>query len=156
MSWRSAHPRGPWVYRVKALRPMRARLIAAVVLAGGLSLFATAAWLEPDPSGVGTHRQLGISECGMMSMTGIPCPTCGMTTAFSLAVRGRWIQSFKAQLAGALLVIAVIFACAVSCSVIYSGKVWLINWFRISPVKLAVGATAILLIAWIVKINQTQ
>ncbi|MCH7700595.1 MAG: DUF2752 domain-containing protein [Planctomycetes bacterium] len=153
MSRAREHPLGPYLYRVQALRPNRARLVAGLVLLAGVVVLAVAAWLEPDPAGYGTHRQLGISACGMMATTGVPCPTCGMTTAFSLAIRGRWIEAVKAQAAGTLLVVAVGLTCAVSCSVLLTGKVWLVNWFRVSAVKLVFLSLAILLAAWIVKIQ---
>ena len=144
---------GPYLYRVKALRPGRARMVAGLVLVGCVAVLATAAWLEPDPAGYGTHRQLGVSACGMMATTGVPCPTCGMTTAFSLAIRGRWIEALQAQAAGTLLVIAVGLTCATAGSVLLTGKVWLVNWFRVSAVKLVFLSLAILLGAWIVKIQ---
>ena len=144
---------GPYLYRVKALRPGRARMVAGLVLVGCVAVLATAAWLEPDPAGYGTHRQLGVSACGMMATTGVPCPTCGMTTAFSLAIRGRWIEALQAQAAGTLLVIAVGLTCATAGSVLLTGKVWLVNWFRVSAVKLVFLSLAILLTAWIVKIQ---
>lgn len=34
---------------------------------------------------------------------GKPCPTCGMTTSFSYAGQGHWIQSAKTQPLGTLL-----------------------------------------------------
>ena len=153
MSRQREHPLGPYLYRVKALRPGRARMVAGLVLVGCVAVLATAAWLEPDPAGYGTHRQLGVSACGMMATTGVPCPTCGMTTAFSLAIRGRWIEALQAQAAGTLLVIAVGLTCATAGSVLLTGKVWLVNWFRVSAVKLVFLSLAILLTAWIVKIQ---
>ena len=156
MSRQREHPSGPYLYRLTAVRPTRARLVAGLVLVACLAVLAVAAWLEPDPAGYGTHRQLGFRGCGMMATTGVPCPTCGMTTAFSLAIRGRWIEAVKAQAAGTLLVAAVGLTCAVSCSVLLTGKVWLVNWFRVSAVKLVFLSLAILLTAWIVKIQLVQ
>ncbi len=153
MSRQKEHPLGPYLYRVRALRPQRARRVAGAVLVACVAVLAVAAWLEPDPAGYGTHRQLGMSACGMMATTGVPCPTCGMTTAFSLAIRGRWIEAFKAQAAGTLLVVLVGLTCAVSGSVLLTGKVWLVNWFRVSVLTIVFVSLAILLAAWIVKIQ---
>lgn len=72
--------------------------VAAVCL-GGL---VVAAWLTPDPAGHGTHVQLGLSECGWLVATGHPCPTCGMTTAVSLAADGRLLDAAVTQPAGML------------------------------------------------------
>ncbi|MFM8393028.1 MAG: DUF2752 domain-containing protein [Acidobacteriota bacterium] len=62
-----------------------------------------ARWLTPSPRGVGTHQQLGLPACPFLSMTGLPCPVCGMTTSLALAVRGEWRSSVEAQPFGLLL-----------------------------------------------------
>lgn len=74
--------------------------VAALGVAGVLGL----AWgLEPDPKGYGTHQQLGLPPCTFRSLTGIPCPSCGMTTAFAWTARGRVDRAWRANPAGALL-----------------------------------------------------
>ena len=47
-----------------------------LVLPTGLIL-GLAVWLEPEASGVGTHQQLGLDGCAILSVWGIPCPMCG-------------------------------------------------------------------------------
>jgi hypothetical protein len=75
-----------------------------VVLVFGLAaLFAIARGLEPDPKGYGTHTQLGLPPCHFAWVTGRPCPSCGMTTAFAWFVRGRFARSWQANPAGCLL-----------------------------------------------------
>lgn len=79
-----------------------------VFLAGITGVFLLASWLTPDPSGVGTHRQLGFPECIFLKSLGRPCPHCGMTTAFAWIVRGELRQAWRANpsalfLAAALL-----------------------------------------------------
>lgn len=74
------------------------RLVAAVVAAACLALLLVAAWLEPSPTGVGTHTQIvPLRSCAWIEVAGLPCPTCGMTTAFAHAADGRFLQSFLAQ-----------------------------------------------------------
>jgi hypothetical protein len=80
-----------------------ARLLAIGVAAGCLLVLIIAARLTPNRSGVGTHTLLGMEQCQFLALTGIPCPGCGMTTAFSLFVRGRVTTSFYVQPMGALL-----------------------------------------------------
>ncbi|MBI3272105.1 MAG: DUF2752 domain-containing protein [Planctomycetes bacterium] len=70
-------------------------------------LLAVAAWLKPDPRGFGTHEQLGLLPCGFLRATGLPCPTCGMTTSFACMVRGRFPESAAAQPFGAFLCLMV-------------------------------------------------
>ena len=78
------------------------RLLAALVAAGCIALLATAAMLEPDPAGRGTHTQLGMGGCRWLSERGYDCPTCGMTTAFALSADGRLTTAFAIQPAGAI------------------------------------------------------
>ncbi len=81
---------------------MRARdhaLYAAGVL-GFAAVAATAAWLHPDPSGLGTHTQLHLPPCGLWAVFRRPCPSCGMTTAFALLLHGRPLTALRVQPAG--------------------------------------------------------
>jgi hypothetical protein len=77
-----------------------AMVASALALIGVLGL---ARWLEPDPRGYGTHVQLGLPPCTFFRLTGRPCPTCGMTTAFAWSVRGRVDRAWRANPAGCLL-----------------------------------------------------
>ena len=78
-------------------------------LAVGLTIvFAIALWLDPyetDGSArrMETHRQLGLPPCTFYSVTGMPCPSCGMTTSFALLVRGDVGNSLRANAVGTLL-----------------------------------------------------
>lgn len=53
--------------------------------------------LRPSPKGVGTHEQLGIPPCLFLKLTGVPCPSCGLTTSFAHAARFNFIASFITQ-----------------------------------------------------------
>lgn len=79
------------------------RWVAAAAALGLVLITATSRWLEPDPSGFGTHALLGLGPCGFLSLTGQRCPTCGMTTAFAWMARGRIDRAVEANPAGALL-----------------------------------------------------
>ena len=46
-----------------------------------------------------------INPCGMKQRYGLPCPTCGMTTAAIAFVQGHILQAFYIQPAGAMLYI---------------------------------------------------
>lgn len=142
------HPLGPVVYRIAALRPARARLTAASVFLGCSVLIALAAWLTPDDSGLGSHRQLGFPPCSMVTLVGYPCPTCGMTTAFAYSVRGKLLSAFHAQPAGLALALVTVLAASVALSVLVTGKVWAVNWYRVSPARVALAAVLLVLGAW--------
>jgi hypothetical protein len=81
------------------------RVLAGLVAIGCLAILIVAAWLRPDPSGMGTHRQLGLPDCGWKLATGYPCPTCGMTTAFAHAAGGDLWASAQTQPMGMVLAV---------------------------------------------------
>jgi hypothetical protein len=69
-------------------------------------MVAVAGWLEPNARGYGTHEQLGLPPCTFLTLTGIRCPSCGMTTSFAYAVRGRLAMAAGANVAGMLVAVA--------------------------------------------------
>jgi hypothetical protein len=94
-------PRSTWYMR------------ASLLTVGGLlvGVFGTAAYLNPynadgTPRRMATHTQLGLPECNFVSMTGKPCPSCGMTTSFALLAHGDVRGSLNANWAGTVLAVA--------------------------------------------------
>ncbi|GIW80246.1 MAG: hypothetical protein KatS3mg105_2053 [Gemmatales bacterium] len=86
----------------------RAGLLAIAL--GIASVFAVALWLDPydeagRPRRMETHRQLGLPPCTCYDRFGIPCPSCGMTTSFSLLAHGDVWNSLKANFVGTLLAV---------------------------------------------------
>lgn len=59
--------------------------------------------LHPAVQGFGTHEQLGLPPCTFFKLTGIPCPSCGMTTCFAHAAKFHFIEAAIAQPCGLLL-----------------------------------------------------
>lgn len=102
------------------------RVIAAVVALACLTLLGIAAWLQPSPTGVGTHTQLfPLQSCAWIEYANMPCPTCGMTTAFAHAADGHFIKSFLTQPMGCVLAIAVAMAFWVSLYITFTGSpIW--------------------------------
>jgi len=81
----------------------RDRLTASVLALGLLALLAVAAFLKPDPRGLGTHQQFGLPPCTFRFFLGRPCPSCGMTTSWAHLVRGQLIGALRASVGGTLL-----------------------------------------------------
>jgi hypothetical protein len=73
------------------------RALFGLVALGALVCLILAAWINPDRRGHGTHEQLGLPPCGMVAAYGLPCPSCGFTTSFALAVRFRFWESLVNQ-----------------------------------------------------------
>ena len=89
------------------------RIVAAIIAAGLIALLVTARTLQPNPDGLGTHRQLGLPPCSMLWATGVRCPGCGMTTSWAHITRGQLPSAVSVNLAGSLLaVLAAIVAAA--------------------------------------------
>jgi hypothetical protein len=77
---------------------------------GLCGVFALAIHLNPyraDGSArlMGTHTEMGLPPCTFYHLTGYPCPSCGMTTSFSLLVRGDVVNSLRANAVGTLLAV---------------------------------------------------
>lgn len=149
---RGPHPLGPLVSYKRTANPAKSRLVALLVLAGLAAPMVVAAFLKPDPTGAGTHRQLGQPSCTMLVVTGYPCPTCGMTTAFAHAVRGRWISAFHAQPFGWLLAVTSMFGTCVAAVSVVTGRAWVVNWYRIRPTKVVFGILLLCAAGWGYKI----
>ncbi|MFH1418327.1 MAG: DUF2752 domain-containing protein [Planctomycetota bacterium] len=118
-----------------------------------ISVVGIAAWLRPDPSGLGTHRQLFNSyPCSFVVTTGLPCPTCGMTTAFAEMVHGHPYASFIAQPAGAVFCLATIGMAVFGLWVAVSGNMVSVNWERIGPTRFMLGLGFLILGGWVFKL----
>ncbi len=98
------------------------RLVAGVVAACAAGILAMAALLEPSPTGLGTHSQLSLPSCGWIAVADVPCPTCGMTTAFAHAANGNLAAAAVAQPMGAVLAVAVAMALFIGAYVAATGS----------------------------------
>jgi len=99
----------PWRWLESLTAATQDRLVGlALVVPSGVVL-TIARLLTPDPGGMGTHRQLGLGGCAMLTTTGVPCPMCGMTTTFSHLAHLEPLQAALTQPFGLVL-----FACTVA------------------------------------------
>lgn len=145
------HPLGPML----ALSPDKSnltRLTAVGVFVGAMAILVVAWRINPDPKGIGTHKQLGLRPCGFLVTTGLPCPTCGMTTAFANTVRGRLWRAACAQPAGTLLAVFTAVLAGVAVIVMATGRRLEINWYRINPMRVLVSGIVVFMAGWIFKI----
>ena len=82
-------------YRASSVR----RMVAAIVCVGIILFFTGFA--------VAGHYRIDMGRwlgyCGFQQRTGLPCPTCGMTTATLAFAQGKILEAFYIQPACALL-----------------------------------------------------
>jgi Protein of unknown function (DUF2752) len=117
-----------------------------------LALIATARSLAPSPTGMGTHQQLGLPPCSSILLYGARCPACGMTTAWSYAVRGRWLDAWHSNAGGLALLLISLAYLPLFCYYLARGHWSRHGWLSLS---LAICLSAALLAAlgqWLVRL----
>ena len=85
-------------------------------------VIALAATLTPDPSGHGTHTQLGLPPGGFLVLTGYPCPGCGLTTSFAHMTRLQFIGATHANPFGVILFLVSFFTIPVAVRGFWKGS----------------------------------
>lgn len=138
----------------RPLQPLSigSRAIAAVLSIGCLVVLIIAAKLDPSPSGVETHRQLGLPPCGLLTMTGVPCMTCGMTTSFAELTHGHVLRSLVAQPGGTVVALMAAITFWAGGYIAVTGRpsarlLGMVPWARI-----LFSLLGVVLIAWVYKI----
>lgn len=124
----------------------------AAFSAAALAIFAVAAGLSPNASGIGTHTQIGLPPCLLFAATGYPCPACGMTTAFAHAAHGHILAALAAQPFGAILA-AALAAGLLAAPVLAAGRVpvaAVLGWRH--GERAAVVGLVLFVLAWAFKI----
>lgn len=127
------------------------RSVAALLVLLGLGFVWLLFGVEPDPRGYDTHVQLGMSPCGWPRTHGMPCPTCGATTAAALLVRGRALQAVAAHPFGAAVALAGLAAAATALYCLLARRSWL-DLFAQLPLRLLLpGGILLLGLSWLYK-----
>jgi len=83
--------------------PRANRVVSALLLSGCVAVLVVAALLTPSERGWGTHHQLYFAPCLFHLLTRLPCPFCGMTTAFAYMARGDLSSAFGCHVLGPAL-----------------------------------------------------
>ena len=152
---KSSHPLGPLTFRTNSFPPPAVRLSAAAILLGVGAILVLMRSIEPPAVGYGAHQKLGLAPCPMPLLVGLPCPSCGMTTALTHFARGNLLTSLHTQPAGfaaaAILVLIAVFAA----EALMTGRPRAINWYRITPPRITAGVIAIILLGWGYKLVTT-
>ena len=131
---------------------------ALVGMALGLVLvFGIARWLDPYDHGrpwrMETHMQSGLPPCNFRMLTGMPCPSCGMTTAWPLLVRGDVANLLRANAVGTLLALFCLAVIPWSLlSAIRGRSLFLVSLER-TVTWIVIVFLALMLIRWIIVIG---
>ena len=118
------------------------RLRGACVLVPCLAVLVMAACLRPSPAGHGTHTQLRMPPCSFLARTGLPCPTCGMTTSVTAMAHGRFRAAFRAHPFGVVLFCALVAAVGIGGMELVGGQD-VLERLRPSPWWIAIGMVAL-------------
>jgi hypothetical protein len=136
----------------RAESPANARAFWAVCAAVAAGVLVIARVLTPDPSGFGTHTQLGLPPCFFLQLTSLPCPACGLTTAFAHMARLEITSALHANVLGlplflltALALPSSAYACARALPIVAT-----IELLRVSRLAAIICVAA--LIAWIARV----
>ncbi len=86
----------------------RCRWVGALVAVCAFGVIALLALLIPAEGGMGTHRKMGLSPCGMVARTGYPCPGCGVTTSVTAMAHGRIAYAAQSQIFGVVVMLGLV------------------------------------------------
>lgn len=134
-------PVAPWLDRTAAA------VFAAMAIGAFVLLWPT----QPAAKGYDTHVQLGLQPCGWPDLYGIPCPTCGCTTAASHVVHGELLQAFVAQPFGAALAIGGLLLGAHGLLCLLRGRSFVDLLVRLPFWRILTGGFVLALLAWYYK-----
>jgi hypothetical protein len=138
--------------RIEKNRRLAVRLAHACAAACIALVLLLSLCLKPDPRGLGTHEQLWLRPCNFHAQFGLPCPTCGMTTAFAHMARGQFADAFIAQPMGALAFVVCIILLPATLAASVSGANLLKIAARLPRKPLLWTLGALFLLAWIFKL----
>ncbi|MBM4017868.1 MAG: DUF2752 domain-containing protein [Planctomycetes bacterium] len=100
----------------RAGHAVTAALAAAVIAA---SFLGVDRWRVPGLESIGGE---GTSICMLKRMTGLPCPTCGLTRSFCDISRGRWGEAVGHHPLGPALYALVLFVLVRSAAAAVAGR----------------------------------
>ena len=131
---------------------LESRMYAAIISVAVSVIFLAAAWVTPNDRGVGTHHQLGLPTCSWIVAADIPCPTCGMTTSFSHAVRGQFLQSLFTQPMGLVIAIGTFLIGVIAIFTTITGRSLALIWMPFCGRKYIILLGIFAILAWGFKI----
>ena len=129
------------------------RAICAVIGGGLAALLLTAAVLSPDARGHGTHEQLGLPPCTFATLCEMPCPLCGMTTAWCYLMHGNISSAMSTHATGTLLAVAAFSLCVATLVFAACGKTFIVPPPERAIFLSALAFLVLVIVEWIVRLN---
>lgn len=131
------------------------RGVLLLIVAILVTVFALAIWLKPydaagTPLRMEAHRQLGLPPCTFYEMTGMPCPSCGMTTSFALLMHRDVGNSLKANAVGTILAVycLLLIPWCLVCGI--KGRSYLIGSLEVALTKVVIVFITLMLLRWLI------
>lgn len=84
----------------------RRRIAGGWWATGAAACLVVARMLTPSPTGYGTHLQVIPIPCLWRAVTGLPCPSCGLTTALAWMARGEIARAWHSNPCGPFVYLA--------------------------------------------------
>ncbi len=110
-------------------------------------------YLTPSIQGLGTHEQLGLPPCGFYTFTGIPCPSCGLTTSVSGWLHGESWLAFRSQPFGIVIIVVLVWGSWLSVVGIFRKRT-ITELLRPSTLeKIQIGLLILFLLSWATKLT---
>lgn len=126
-------------------------------------IFSIAIYLDPyfrDDSGkiIGarrqaTHTTMGLPPCTFYETTGLPCPSCGMTSSFALLIRGDLLHSVQANFVGTMLGVVCLLAIPWALASVWKQKLLFFRSFEMVFMIGLASLMTIMLLRWVVVIG---
>jgi hypothetical protein len=127
-----------------------------VAMAIGLvAVFVTAWRIVPyaedgTPLRMASHRQLGLPPCTFQEVTGVPCPSCGMTTSFALLVRGDVGNSARANWVGTLLAVFCLLVIPWAVVSVFLGRAVFVRSLEKALMLVVMSLLVLMFLRWVV------
>jgi hypothetical protein len=124
-----------------------------VLICAATALLVVARALRPSERGFGTHEQLGLPPCIFLQLTGIPCPSCGLTTSFAHAAHLHWLASLTTQPFGFVAFSLTALSIPGACYLLYRRVAWEQVLYAPATNRVMYALLALYLLSWIYKIS---